>query len=55
MKVLSSIKLTQSEFDRLRSLVHRHTGISLSDAKVELVKRRFAPRLKELNIDSFSS
>ena len=55
MKVLSSIKLTQSEFDGLRSLVHRHTGISLSDAKVELVKRRFAPRLKELNLDSFSS
>ncbi len=32
-----------------------HTGIFLAPAKVELVKRRFAPRLRALALDSFSA
>jgi chemotaxis protein methyltransferase CheR len=46
--------LTDSEFDRLRAVVHRHTGISLSDAKRELVYGRLARRLRKLKLASFA-
>jgi chemotaxis protein methyltransferase CheR len=46
--------LTDSEFNRLRALVREHTGISLSDAKRELVYGRLARRLRKLELASFS-
>lgn len=46
--------LSDTQFNALRTLVHKHTGISLSDAKRELVKRRFSTRLRRLNLASFS-
>lgn len=52
---LSALTLSHSEFDGLRKLVHEYTGITLSEAKMELVKRRFGPRLRALNLPSFSS
>ncbi|NKB35278.1 MAG: chemotaxis protein CheR [Pseudomonadales bacterium] len=40
-------------FDSLRRLVTKHTGIKLADSKVEMVYRRFAPRIKKLGLDDF--
>lgn len=51
---LTSYKMSRKEFDALRALVGKHTGISLSPAKEELVKRRFSPRLRSLGLDNFS-
>lgn len=46
-------ELKQNDFNNIRSLVLEKTGISLSPAKMELVKRRFSPRLKILGLGSF--
>jgi chemotaxis protein methyltransferase CheR len=45
--------LTDSEFDRLRTLVRELTGIALADSKKELVYGRLARRLRKLNLRSF--
>lgn len=55
MQSLHAIPLTETEFEGLRQLVLEYTGISLSSAKIELVKRRFAPRLRALSLDSFGA
>jgi chemotaxis protein methyltransferase CheR len=47
-------ELTDSEFNRLREVVREHTGISLSDAKRELVYGRLARRLRRLKLTSFA-
>src|SRR5688500_16791753 len=54
-EVIGSYELKPSEFEAIRDLVMENTGISLSDSKKELVKRRFAPRLKALGLDSYTS
>lgn len=54
-EVSGSYELKPSEFEAIRDLVMVNTGISLAESKKELVKRRFAPRLKALGLDSFSS
>jgi chemotaxis protein methyltransferase CheR len=46
---------TTDHFNRLRSLVGQHTGISISDAKQELVYSRLSRRLRQLNMDSFEA
>lgn len=46
--------LSDEEFNRLRELVFELAGISLSDAKRELVISRFSKRLRVLNLNSFS-
>ena len=46
--------LSDVEFDRLRQLVHTHTGIALSDAKRELVYGRLGRRLRALGLSSFA-
>lgn len=45
--------LGNTEFDSIRSLVYANTGINLSPSKMELVKRRFTPRLKALGMKDF--
>ncbi len=45
--------LTERDFRKLQDLVFDITGISLSDAKRTLVYRRFAPRIKSLNLNGF--
>lgn len=40
-------------FSQLCDLVYTHTGIKLAESKRELVHRRFSPRLKKLNLESF--
>lgn len=54
-EVAGSYELKPSEFEAIRDLVLVNTGISLADSKRELVKRRFAPRLKALGLNSYSS
>ncbi|WIO73208.1 protein-glutamate O-methyltransferase CheR [Porticoccaceae bacterium LTM1] len=50
---LTNVKLELDDFNELRDLVRRHTGISLADNKVDLVKRRLTPRMRTLGIPSF--
>jgi chemotaxis protein methyltransferase CheR len=54
-RVAIDFKLTDAEFDRIRVLVREHTGISLSDAKRQLVYGRLARRLRALRLPDFSS
>jgi chemotaxis protein methyltransferase CheR len=51
---IHEFELTDAEFDRLRGLVREYTGISLSDAKRELVYGRLARRLRRLKLTSFA-
>ncbi len=44
---------TDKHFNLIRSLVFEHTGISMSDAKSELIYSRLARRLRKLNIHDF--
>lgn len=53
-EVVGAYELRPAEFESIRELVLENTGISLSDSKKELVKRRFAPRLKALGLHSYS-
>src|SRR5580658_6052461 len=53
-QVEHEFELTDSEFKRLRELVHARTGIALSDAKRELVYGRLARRLRKLKLASFA-
>jgi chemotaxis protein methyltransferase CheR len=57
--VLNSIQsrgaavLGDGQFDQLCKLIYEHTGIKLTQAKRELVSRRFLPRLKSLGLQDF--
>ena len=53
MNAIVQLELSDSEFSDIKELVFSTTGITLSDAKRELVKRRFAPRVRELGLPSF--
>lgn len=46
--------LSLDDFETLRAVVLQHTGISLNASKIELVKRRFLPRLRALQLQDFS-
>ena len=46
--------LTDAQFHRIRELVREHTGISLSEAKRQLVYGRLSRRLRALKLDSFA-
>ena len=50
---VSDYVLTDAQFHRIRELVREHTGISLSEAKRQLVYGRLARRLRALNFQSF--
>jgi chemotaxis protein methyltransferase CheR len=54
-EVVGSYELRPAEFEAIRELVLENTGISLADSKKELVKRRFAPRLKALGLSDYTS
>jgi len=55
LEPVGGCELQPREFALLRQLVLRHTGIALAESKRELVKRRFAPRLRALGLDSFGA
>jgi chemotaxis protein methyltransferase CheR len=44
---------TLSDFECVRKLIHEHAGISLSDAKQDMVYSRLARRLRETRLKSF--
>ncbi|MBY0475487.1 MAG: chemotaxis protein CheR [Nitrosomonas sp.] len=44
---------TQSDFDRVRKLIYKHAGISLSTGKQNMVYSRLARRLRATGFDSF--
>jgi chemotaxis protein methyltransferase CheR len=46
-------EFTDDDFNRIRSLIGLHTGISVSEAKRELVYSRLARRLRHLGINRF--
>lgn len=46
--------LNDGQFNELRHFVKKITGISLSDAKKEMIYRRISPRLDSLGMKSFS-
>ncbi|HLK56846.1 MAG TPA: protein-glutamate O-methyltransferase CheR [Chthonomonadaceae bacterium] len=52
---MEEYSLSDIEFQRIRQLVYRLTGISLSDAKRQLVKSRLQKRLRRLNLSSFQA
>ena len=47
-------KLSDRDFQRLRTFVKEKTGISLSDVKRTMLQARLQKRLRELHLDSFS-
>jgi chemotaxis protein methyltransferase CheR len=49
----ADFELTDTQFHRIRALVREHTGISLSDAKRQLVYGRLSRRLRALKLESF--
>jgi chemotaxis protein methyltransferase CheR len=44
---------TPADFERVRQLIYKHAGISLSPLKQDMVYSRLARRLRVLNIDNF--
>ncbi|HTR00437.1 MAG TPA: protein-glutamate O-methyltransferase CheR [Candidatus Acidoferrum sp.] len=54
-ELVYDFELRTAEFAAIRELVLESTGISLSESKRELVKRRFTPRLRALGLDSFTA
>jgi len=50
---MADFELTDPQFHRIRALVREHTGISLSDAKRQLVYGRLSRRLRALKLSSF--
>jgi chemotaxis protein methyltransferase CheR len=46
---------TRDDFVRIKSLIYRHAGISLSDAKTDMVYSRIGRRLRALDMQSFKS
>lgn len=53
MDVERDFEFTASDFSRIRDLIHRRAGISLSDHKRDMAYSRLARRLRAVNIDTF--
>lgn len=47
--------MTQGDFERVRSLIHRHAGITLSEGKRAMVYSRLSRRLRETGDASFAA
>jgi len=50
----SELEFTDADFKSVRDLVRKNTGISLSEAKRDMVYSRLVRRLRELNLQRFS-
>lgn len=48
-------EFTDKHFQQIRKLVLEHTGIHLSDVKMDMVYSRLARRLRQLNLASFTN
>ncbi len=49
------VRFNRRHFDRVRALIHRFAGISLSEAKQDMVYSRLIRRMRVLGIDSFDT
>ncbi len=49
----SKEEFQQKHFSKFCSLVAQHTGINLSSSKLDMVYRRFAPRVQEIGLQDF--
>lgn len=54
LKTEREFLFTYEDFNRVRKLLHRHAGISLSDAKQELVYSRLSRRLRVTGLRTFA-
>ncbi len=54
MEKVRDFDFTDRDFEKVRNLVKSHTGISLSNAKKDMVYSRLSRRLRNLGIDKFS-
>ncbi len=52
---VKEFEFTQRDFERVRSLIHRHAGIALAPSKQEMVYSRLARRLRATGITSFAA
>lgn len=50
----SDFEFTDADFQNVRKIVHKSTGINLSEAKRDMVYSRLARRLRQLNLQRFS-
>ncbi|TCW32176.1 CheR family methyltransferase [Gulbenkiania mobilis] len=48
------LEFTTADFERVRTLMHRHAGIALGEAKRQMVYARLARRLRALGLRRFS-
>jgi len=55
LEEMRDFTLTDKDFNRIRKLVIEHTGISLSEAKRNLVYGRLAKRLRKIKISEFGT
>ena len=55
MNKLASIVLSDDEFDKLRRLIYKKAGISMSDGKRSLVAGRLRKRLVALGLNSYEA
>jgi chemotaxis protein methyltransferase CheR len=53
MSDLREFSFTDKHFEKLRKMVMEHTGISMSDAKRDLIYGRLARRLRKLGLNNF--
>lgn len=54
MENIRDFDFTDKDFNKIRNLVKSHTGISLSDAKKDMVYSRLSRRLRNLGINNFT-
>jgi len=51
----STFEFSRADFDRVRSLIHRHAGISLNPSKKSMVYSRLSRRLRALRCSDFGA
>jgi len=54
MEKVRDFSFTDRDFEKVRNLVKSHTGISLSNAKKDMVYSRLSRRLRSLELEKFS-
>ena len=55
LAVTTEFHFTDSDFSRVRTLIHRRAGISLGEQKRQMVYSRLSRRLRELQLPDFAS
>jgi chemotaxis protein methyltransferase CheR len=55
LNVTSEFLFTDSDFSRIRTLIHRRAGIALGEQKRQMVYSRLSRRLRELQLPEFST